>query len=76
MEAHAAPFKANVLTGLINLSLDTLAQLVFTSFAIVAVYMLIVASVAVFMDVRGIRLRFWSARSQDVEASRTAKKKR
>ncbi|KAI9032439.1 GWT1-domain-containing protein [Hyaloraphidium curvatum] len=50
---------ANVLTGLVNLSIDTLACSVPLSFAIVAAYMLVVSGAAVALDKRGLRLRFW-----------------
>lgn len=63
---HLTPFfrQSNVLTGLVNLSMDTLAQPTPRAAAIIAGYMFVVAAAAVVLDGRGLRLRFWSAASK------------
>ena len=54
------PIQANVLTGLVNLSFDTLSFSIPASAVVVAVYMAVVSVGAVILDKKGLRVRFWT----------------
>ena len=49
----------NLLTGVLNLSLDTINQSAPASVAIIALYMLGLCLVAFGLHTRGIKLKFW-----------------
>ncbi|KAK9819674.1 hypothetical protein WJX72_000961 [[Myrmecia] bisecta] len=61
LNSHMLPvfLLANVLTGAINMSIDTLAVGDWAARGIVALYMLVLCGGAVAADARGIRLKFW-----------------
>lgn len=56
---HHLIMQANVLTGLVNLSIDTLFVSPFTALAILVGYAYILSIAAAVAHVCGIRLKFW-----------------
>lgn len=51
--------QANLLTGLVNLTVDTLFASSLTSFAILVAYAFILSFITAYADFAGVRLKFW-----------------
>jgi glucosaminylphosphatidylinositol acyltransferase len=51
--------QANILTGLVNLSIDTLAASPLTAFMILSVYSFTLCMVAGLAHFYGVRMKFW-----------------
>ena len=50
---------ANLLTGIVNMSIDTIAAQPITGFVIVTMYMMVVCTIALVLYSYKIRIKFW-----------------